>query len=121
MVDHYSFNELSGFTMAQKVNIVLVDDIDGSEAAETISFALDGTTYEIDLSTGNASALRAALASYVGHARKVGARRPAGRRGAAAGGVAARDVRAWARDNGYDLPDRGRIPADVQAAYAAAH
>ena len=108
--------------MAQKVNIVLVDDIDGSEADETVSFALDGSSYEIDLSGANAAGLREALASYVGHARKVGGRRPAGRRGSAATtGVAAKDVRAWARGNGYDLPDRGRIPADVQAAYAAAH
>jgi len=107
--------------MAQKVNIVLVDDIDGSEAAETVSFALDGSSYEIDLSTANAAGLREALASYVGHARKVGGRRTAGRRAAAATGVAAKDVRAWARGNGFDLPDRGRIPADVQAAYAAAH
>jgi hypothetical protein len=107
--------------MAQKVNIVLVDDIDGSDASETVSFALDGASYEIDLNAANAAKLRDALATYVGHARKVGGRRPAGRRGAAAGGPAAKEVRAWARDNGYDLPDRGRIPADAQAAYAAAH
>lgn len=107
--------------MAQKVNIVLIDDLDGSDATETVSFALDGTSYEIDLSSANAAALRDALASYVGHARKIGGRRPAGRRAAAADVVPAREVRAWARGNGYDLPDRGRIPADVQAAYAAAH
>jgi len=108
--------------MAQRVNIVLVDDIDGSEAAETVSFGLDGASFEIDLSAANAGKLREALAGYVGHARKVGGRR-AGRRAAAAGAAApaARDVRAWARDNGFDLPDRGRIPGDVQAAYAAAH
>ena len=64
--------------MAQKVNIVLVDDIDGSDATETVSFGLDGTSYEIDLNDKNASALRDALAGYVGHARKVG---PASRRG----------------------------------------
>ena len=57
--------------MAQKVSIVLVDDLDGSEAAETISFGLDGTNYEIDLNDANASALREALSGYVGHARKV--------------------------------------------------
>ena len=107
--------------MAQKVNIVLVDDIDGSEAAETVSFGLDGASYEIDLSAAHAAKLRDAVAAYVGHARKVGGRKAAGRRAAGAIGVAARDVRAWARGNGYDLPDRGRIPANVQAAYAAAH
>ena len=58
--------------MAQKVNIVLVDDLDGSEAAETVSFGLDGTSYEIDLNDKNARGLRDALASYVGHARKAG-------------------------------------------------
>ena len=66
--------------MAQKVNIVLVDDIDGSEATETVSFGLDGTTYEIDLNDANAAALRDALATYVGHGRKVGAAPRRGRR-----------------------------------------
>jgi len=108
--------------MAQRVNIVLVDDIDGSDAEETVSFALDGSSYEIDLSSANAGKLRAALAPYVGHSRKVGGGRKSGRRAsAAAAGPSAKDVRAWARDNGYNLPDRGRIPGDVQAAYAAAH
>jgi hypothetical protein len=106
--------------MAQKVNIVLVDDIDGTEASETVSFALDGAAYEIDLNKKNAAGLREALAAYVGHGRKVGGRRAGGKR-VAPGAVAAKDVRAWARESGYDLPDRGRIPADVQAAYAAAH
>ena len=58
--------------MAQKVNIVLVDDLDGSEATESVSFGLDGTSYEIDLNDKNATALRDALSGYVGHARKVG-------------------------------------------------
>lgn len=107
--------------MAQKVNIVLVDDIDGSDAEETISFALDGTSYEIDLNSANAGKLRAALAPYVGHSRKVGGGRKTSRRASGGSGTSAKDVRAWARDNGYDLPDRGRIPGDVQAAYAAAH
>ena len=67
--------------MAQKVQIILEDDLDGSEASQTISFALDGTSYEIDLNDKNAAVLRDALATYVGHARKVsGSRR--GRRSA---------------------------------------
>ena len=107
--------------MAQRVNIVLVDDIDGSEAAETVSFGIDGASYEIDLNSKHAAGLRDALASYVGNARKVGGRKPAGARRGSTTGVVAKDVRAWARENGYDLPDRGRIPADVQSAYAAAH
>jgi hypothetical protein len=61
--------------MAQKVNIILVDDIDGSDASETVTFGLDGTSYEIDLNDTNAAALRDALATYVGHARKVSHRR----------------------------------------------
>src|SRR3954462_1148884 len=69
-----------GIPMAQKVHIVLEDDLDGSEATETVSFALDGTSYEIDLNDDNAAKLRDALAVYVGHARKVsgGARRSGG-------------------------------------------
>lgn len=108
--------------MAQKVNIVLVDDIDDSEASETVSFGLDGTTYEIDLNDKNAAALREALATYIGHGRKVGAA-PRRRRGAAAatGGPSAKDVREWARAAGHDVPERGRIPADVRSAYDAAH
>jgi hypothetical protein len=111
--------------MAQKVNIVLVDDIDGSEATETVSFGLDGTTYEIDLNDKNAAALRDALATYVGHGRKVGAAPRRGRRssggGASAGGPSAREIRDWARENGFDVPDRGRVSAEVREAYDKAH
>lgn len=111
--------------MAQKVNIVLVDDIDGSEAAETVSFGLDGTTYEIDLNDANAAKLRDALSTYVGHGRKVGAApRRAGRRtsaAAAAGGPSAKEIREWARENGHDVPDRGRVSAEVREAYDKAH
>jgi hypothetical protein len=107
--------------VAQKVNIILVDDIDGSNAVETVSFGLDGTTYEIDLNKKNAAALRDALAAYVGHGRKVtGAR---GRRSAAKTNVgpSAREVRDWARSNGFSVPDRGRIPGDVRAAFDKAN
>ncbi len=107
--------------MAQKVNIVLVDDLDGSEASSTVSFGLDGTTYEIDLNDKNAGKLRDALAPYLGHARKVsGGRR--GRKAAGSSlGPSPRLVRDWARSNGYDVSDRGRVPADVTAAYQAAN
>jgi len=112
--------------MAQKVNIVLVDDLDGSEATESVSFGLDGTSYEIDLNDENAARLRDTLAEYVGHARKVGSasRRGGGRRSgasAAAGGPSAKEIRDWARSNGYDVPDRGRVSAEVREAYDAAH
>lgn len=111
-----------GKIMAQRVNIILVDDIDGSDATETVTFGLDGASYEIDLNDAHAAALRDALATYVGHARKVsrGATRRA--KGAvSAAGASASDVRAWARENGFDVPARGRIPADVRQAFDAAN
>ncbi|MGH3412463.1 MAG: histone-like nucleoid-structuring protein Lsr2 [Marmoricola sp.] len=107
--------------MAQKVNIILVDDIDGSEAEETVPFALDGEKYAIDLNAKNAKKLRDAIAPYVAHARKetsVRGRRRSSRR---SGGVSTADVRAWARDNGYRVSERGRISAEVQQAFEAAH
>lgn len=108
--------------MAQKVSIILVDDIDGSEATQTVSFGLDGTTYEIDLNDKNAGKLRDALATYVGHGRKVGAAPRRGRRSAAPADVpSAKEVREWARANGFDVPDRGRVSADVRAAYDKAN
>lgn len=102
--------------MAQKVNIVLVDDIDGSEAEETVSFALDGREYEIDLNTKNAAKLRDALAVYVGHARRGGSRKRN-----RAGGPSPADIRVWARENGFTVPDRGRVSSVVRDAYLAAH
>ena len=109
--------------MAQRVNIVLVDDLDGGDATETVSFAIDGTTYEIDLSDKNASKLRDALAPYLGHARKVSGGRRGPRKAAASAslGPSPRLVRDWARSNGYEVSDRGRVPADVIAAYEAAN
>ena len=109
--------------MAQRVNLTLVDDIDGSDATETVSFGLDGTTYEIDLNDGNAAALRDALSGYVGHARKVASGRRARRTssGSSSSSSNTKDVREWARANGHEVSDRGRISADVQQAYDAAH
>lgn len=111
--------------MAQKVNIVLVDDIDGSDATQTVAFGLDGSSYEIDLNDDHAAELREALATYVGHGRKVSSgrrsRTAAGRAGNGAGTHSAREIRDWARSNGYDVPARGRIPADVRTAFEAAH
>jgi len=108
--------------MAQKVHIVLEDDLDGSDATQTVTFGLDGTSYEIDLNDKNAGALRDALAKYVGHARKVtGARR--GRRSAASSGSghSAKEIRDWARSNGHKVPERGRIPSSVREAFEAAN
>jgi len=109
--------------MAQKVNIILVDDIDGSEATETVSFGLDGTTYEIDLNDKNAAGLRDALAAYIGHGRKVGSAPRRGRRASssAASGPSAKEIRDWARANGHDVPDRGRVSAEVREAYVKAN
>ena len=107
--------------MAQKVNIVLVDDLDGSEASETVSFALDGTSYEIDLNDKNAKALRAALASYVGHARKAGGTRRGRRSGSSNLGPSSKEIRDWARSNGYEVSDRGRVSAEIRQAFDAAH
>ncbi len=114
--------------MAQRVNVVLVDDIDGTDAAETVSFAVDGVDYEIDLSDQHAGELREALSLYIGHARRTGGRRRNGRRssngsiGAADDtGASAADIRVWARENGFQVPERGRVSAEVRAAYAAAH
>ena len=112
--------------MAQRVNVVLVDDIDGSDAVETVSFALDGVDYEIDLSEKHAGELRNAVSLYIGHGRRTGGRRRSGRRssGSAAAnhdGASAADIRAWARENGWDVPERGRVSAEVREAYLAAN
>ncbi|MDQ1288794.1 MAG: hypothetical protein QG622_2360 [Actinomycetota bacterium] len=112
--------------MAQKVQVILVDDVDGGEADETVSFALDGVSYEIDVSSANAEAIREALATWVEHARRVGGRSSArGRSGAKSRPASERtdlsDVRAWARENGFQVSDRGRVSSEVRAAYEAAH
>lgn len=108
--------------MAQKVNIVLVDDLDGTEATETVTFGLDGSSYEIDLNDANAAALREALSGYVGHARKLtgGGRRTA-RKSTGSSSSNTKDVREWAKEQGMEVSERGRISADVQQAYDAAH
>lgn len=111
--------------MAQKVQVLLIDDLDGGTADETIAFALDGSSYEIDLSKKNAAALRTALATYVEQARKPG------RAGARSAGGRSRPhapidrdqasaIRAWARKNGHQVSDRGRIPSNLVEAYNSA-
>jgi hypothetical protein len=103
--------------MAQHVQVVLVDDLDGGKAAETVSFALDGVSYEIDLSAKNAAKLRDALASWVGHSRRAGGRRGGRPRAARSGGGDLTAMREWGRKNGFQVSDRGRISAELQAAY----
>ena len=107
--------------MAQKVNIVLVDDLDGTEATETVTFGLDGVSYEIDLNDGNAAALREAMSGYVGHARKVSGGGRRARKSGASSTSNTKDVREWAKAQGMEVSERGRISADVQQAYDAAH
>lgn len=117
--------------MAQKTAVQLVDDLDGSEAQETVAFGLDGASYEIDLSGEHADALRDALAQYVGAARKADSgngRRSGGRRGSGgssspSGGDRQRtaQIRSWAREQGMDVNERGRIPNQIVQAYDAAH
>lgn len=110
--------------MAQKVTVQLVDDVDGSEAESTVEFGLDGVDYTIDLSTDNAAKLRDALASYVSSARRVGGRKRSGAKAgkaAAAPSTADRErnqaIREWAREQGKQVSDRGRIPSEVVEAY----
>lgn len=115
--------------VAQKVQVILVDDLDGGGADETVSFSLDGVSYEIDLTTDNATQLREAFAPWVGHARKVGrpasrqTRRssPSGRSSSSGSGASPTAMREWARENGFNVNDRGRISAEVREAYEAAH
>lgn len=104
--------------MAQKVVVTLFDDIDGSEAAETIAFGLDGKSYEIDLNEANARKLRKALEPYVDAGRKRSRSGKAYRQTEVAPDPAA--VRAWAQSNRMDVPARGRIPKKVYEAFEAA-
>lgn len=107
--------------MAQKTIVQLTDDIEGTEATETLTFSLDGVSYEIDLSDKNAAKLRKALDSYVGAARRV--RGSSGRNGrrttSRTGDTSA--IREWAAAQGIEVSQRGRISADVKAQYEAAH
>jgi len=107
--------------MAQKVTVALEDDLDGGPADETVRFAIDGTDYEIDLRTSHADGFRKQLAPYIEHARKAGRLHP-GRPGrTAASRQNTGDIRAWAKDRGIAVNDRGRIPASVAEQYRAAH
>jgi hypothetical protein len=108
--------------MAQKIQTLFIDDIDGGEAEGTVRFGLDGSEYEIDLSAQHNEELRATLATYVAHARKTGgtARRATARGGRKSSAIDNVAVRSWARDNGYDIKERGRVPADLVAKYREA-
>lgn len=110
--------------MAQTVKIILEDDLDGGPADETVRFGLDGAQYEIDLSSANADKLRAAIRPYVGKARRAQTKQT-GRPAAKSSGTRANPdtpkIRAWAKENNYNVSDRGRIHQEVQDAYYDAH
>jgi hypothetical protein len=111
--------------MAQKVQTLLIDDLDGGEAEGTVRFGLDGAEYEIDLNAKHAEALRKALARYVDAARRApgaAARRPgrSGRKPASANGTDPTAVREWAKSQGIEVKDRGRVPAELVVKFKAA-
>ncbi len=103
--------------MAQRVQVVLLDDLDGGPAHETLKFSFEGVSYEIDLSNVHASEFRAAVEPWVKAARKVSGR--------STGRVVANSdtskIRAWAKSSGLGVSERGRISAEIRAAYVAAH
>jgi hypothetical protein len=104
--------------------VTLTDDLDGSKADRTVGFAFNGVSYEIDLSRKNANALEKTLAPYIAASRKISNRRRGGRAGTATRATRRPDVagvREWARANGYDVSDRGRIPGSIVEAYKAAN
>ena len=109
--------------MAQSVQIILEDDLEGGEADETVQFSLDGKDYEIDLSTANAEKLREALRPYAAAGRKAGRTTTARSTGARApkSDPDTAKIRAWAKENGHEVSDRGRIHQSVKDAYYAAH
>jgi len=107
--------------MAQKVTVALEDDLDGGPADETIRFAIDGSGYEIDLRASHAEAFRKQLAPYIEHARRAGRPQPRRPGRTAASRPPTGAIRAWAKDCGIAVNERGRIPASVVEQYRAAH
>jgi len=97
--------------VARKVEITLIDDLDGSTATDTVHFGLDGSHYEIDLGEANAGKLRDALAPFIAHAR----------RSTAYSASEAPAIRTWAAENGYKVSERGRLHSEVIDAYREAH
>ena len=106
--------------MAQKIQTLFVDDIDGSEAEGTIRFGLDGVGYEIDLNLAHSEELHKALAPYLAHARKTGGARRAARGRRDGTAIDTHKVREWARGQGIEIKDRGRVPADIVEKYRQA-
>jgi hypothetical protein len=110
--------------MATQTTVTLVDDIDGSEADEQVEFAVDGRTYEIDLSSANSARLREALAPYISAARRTSGRRSSGGSSSSRPSTDREQnqaIREWAQQQGLKISERGRIPSNVLDAYRQAH
>ena len=111
--------------MAQKYLVQLIDDLTQEQiengAGESVTFGLDGAAYAIDLTDDHAAEFRALLEPYVSAARKADCALPAQRARSAAPKQDLKAVREWASANGYEVSSRGRVPNEVQQAYAAAH
>ena len=113
-----------GTPVAQQTSVSLVDDLDGSKAAETVAFGLDGSTFEIDLSKKNAAALRKALTEFVEHGRRIkpnAAAKPGSRRSTGRSGASPAAIREWAAGQGISISPRGRVASDIVAQYEAAN
>lgn len=121
ITNHHPVN---GVRVVQKIETVLSDDLDGSTADTTIRFGLDGTDYEIDLNTTHADELRNTAARYIQAGRKVSSSTRRSSRGTArrstSGGPSSSEVRDWAKSHGYDVKDRGRMPAELVVKFQAA-
>ncbi|MFD0775599.1 Lsr2 family protein [Streptomonospora algeriensis] len=111
--------------MSRKVEVLLVDDLDGGTADESVEFGIDGKSYQIDLSSENAKELREVVSPYLQGARKVpqsGRKGQQGRKKTGGGSSRrAAEIRSWAKQAGKQVNDRGRIPAEIVAEYEAAH
>jgi hypothetical protein len=106
--------------MAQRIQTLLIDDLDGSEATGTVRFGLDGTEYEIDLSAAHDDELRKALQQYLAHARRTGGTARTAARTRRGSAVDTAKVREWAKEQGIEVKDRGRVPANVVEQYQTA-
>lgn len=106
--------------MARQTTTVLIDDVDGGEATDTVQVSLDGVAYEIDLNDENAQKLRDEISAWTTKGRRVGGRARRGTAGTTRDGDT-KVVRQWAQEHGYNVGDRGRIPDDIRRAYDDAH
>lgn len=110
--------------MAQKVEVKLISDLSGTDADETVSFTLDGVSYELDATSKEADKFRGLFQDYIAVARKVGGRKARGTGGGNKSGRSKEElasIREWAKQNGHEVSERGRIKADILEAYDAAH